>query len=168
LSISKGTFDINNLDGNFTNLKDDIVAIDIKISDLDQLILDLKNTITRTYAAIRTAKSNDKGPLYRVINSTMELMSGFYQNHQRFLELKYRYRKEQDDLTFKTAHFIQIELRKIESQADASHFDIIEVLKKIASMDKSSTGSNNITPDLPPDIQKGLTELEDDSLYSLK
>jgi len=168
LSITKGTLDINSLDDNFSNLNDDIVSIDIKLSEVDQLLLDLKNTVSRTQAAIRTAKANDKGPLYRVINTTMELMSSFYQTHQRFAELKYRYRKEQDDLTFKTAHFIQIELRKIESQADASHFDVIDVLKKIASMDKSSVDPNNSTSDLPPDIQKGLNDIDDDSLYSLK
>jgi len=156
-------FDISKLDSNFANLGSDISAIDIKLSEIEQLILDLKNTVNRTQVAIRTAKAGDKTALYRVVNSTMEILSSYYQNYQRFLEIKYRYRKEQDDLTFKTAHFIQIELKKIESGADASHYDVIEVLKKLASMDSS----NEKNKQLPTEIQTELDVLENDDDYSL-
>jgi len=167
LSITKGTFEINNLDDNFSNLNKDIVAVDVKLSELDQIILDLNNTCNRTQLMIQSSKGSDRASLYKIVNSTMELMSTYYQTHQRFLELKYRYRKEQDDLTYKTAHFIQIELKKIDSAASASHFDVLDLLKKISSMDNSS-GAKSGQPSLPPEIQDQLDSVDNDDLYSLK
>jgi len=164
LSIANGTFEIKQLDSNLGNLDDDIVAIDIKLSELDQIILDLKNTINRTQSNIRSSNNSDRVGLYKIINTTMELLSTYYQTHQRFFEIKYRYRKEQDDLTYKAAHFIQIELKKIESAADASHFDVLDMLKKIATMDNSKDPQTT----LPPEIQKELDDIDDDDDYSLK
>lgn len=167
MSITKGTFEISNLDGNFNNLSKDINEVDIKLSELDQIILDLKNTCNRTQLMIQSSKGSDRTSLYKIVNTTMELLSTYYQTHQRFLELKYRYRKEQDDLTYKTAHFIQIELKKIDSAASASHFDVLDLLKRISSMDNPSK-TNDGQPSLPPEIQDELNSIDDDEMYSLK
>jgi len=167
LSISKGTFEIKNLDPRFKNLDTDITTIDIKLSELDQIILDLKNTCNRTEALIQSSKGSDRTALYRIVNSTMELLSTYYQTHQRFLEIKYRYRKEQDDLTYKAAHFIQIELKKIDSSASSSHFDVLDLLKKISNMENASA-TNNGQPQLPSGIQSELDAIDDDDMYSLK
>jgi len=164
MSLTKTNFSIDELEDNFSDLKNDISAIDIKLSDLDQMILDLKNTINRTQTALRAATTpSDRGGLYKIINATSETLATYYQIYQRFLEVKYRYRKEQDDLTFKTASFIQIDLKKIESSADASYYDVMDMFKKIATMEKSE----NRPSQLPENIQSALTELDDDDNYNM-
>jgi len=150
---------------NLDKLDSDISKVDAKLSDIDQLILDLKNNVNRAQAMLNNAAPSDKVNLYKVINATMEMLNNYYQTYTRFMEIKFRYRSEHDGLSYKQAHLIQVELKKLDSKSDASHYDMVEILKSFAKVGSSNTG---VVPGLPPDIQANLDALDDDSNYSTK
>jgi len=151
---------------NLDKLDVDISKVDAKLSDIDQLILDLKNNVNRAQAMLNNAAPSDKVSLYKVINSTMEMLNNYYQTYTRFMEIKFRYRSEHDNISYKQAHLIQIELVKMNNKTDASYYDMVEVLKSFAKISPSDSGQNSTVPGLPDDIQANLDALDDDSNYS--
>ena len=50
--------------------------------------------------------------MYVILNKTLELLPLYHSNQQRFLDLKFKYRKEQDDMKYKIVRMINIELEQ--------------------------------------------------------
>ena len=129
---------------NLGNLRDDIENLEFKLESIQGHILTLETSSARLEHLIQNAPSGDKGKLYTVLNKTMELLSLYQGSQHKYLELKYKYRTEQDKLRSEIVRMSKLELPKLGKKEDASVQDIVEALKNFSSSDQS----NEITTEI--------------------
>jgi hypothetical protein len=122
------------------NLDKDITYLDLQISGIQKHIILLESTVSSVEQALNN-KSNpnvDRTKYFAVLNKTLELLALYHGNVQRFLDLKFKYRKEQGELKFKIVRMINIELESTKKNNN-QYSDVLEVLKNFNFDDKSST-----------------------------
>jgi len=154
------------LSNNLTELSSDIVKVDNKLSDIDQLILDLKNNVNRAQQLLHTAAQADKVNIYKIINASMEMLATYYQTYNKFMELKFRYRSEYDNMSFKTAHFIRVELTKLDKKSDANYYEMIEFLKNLSNATSASPTLDKQSSGMTVDMQAEIQSLDTDDIYT--
>lgn len=115
------------------NLNTDISYLDIQISAVQKHIITLESTITYIEQSLNNPsnKNNpnfDRTKLYNILNKTLEILSYYHSNQQKFLDLKYKYRKEQDDLKYKIVRMINIELEQFNKHSQ-SNMEVLETLR---------------------------------------
>lgn len=125
------------------NLNQDISYLDMQISSIQKHIITLESTIIAVEQALNNPanKNNaafDRNKLYGVLNKTLEILSLYHSNQQRFLDLKFKYRKEQDDLKYKIVRMINIELEQFNKHSQ-SNMEVLETLKNFNFSDKNNT-----------------------------
>lgn len=143
------------------NLHKDINSLDFQISSIQKHVIVLESTLTAIEQALnnpanKTNPNFDRGRYYGILNKTLEILALYHSNLQRFLDLKFKYRKEQDEFKFKIVRLINIELAQF-SKSNTSNNEILEMLKKFNFSDQSSTNK------LASEIEK----LSENPLYDL-
>lgn len=123
---------------NFENLDFDISHIDIKLDSINKNIILLQNNIDRiTNLLINTKNPQDRIKIYEIQSNALKTLALFDDNYHRLLDLKYKYRTEQDDLSIKSKRLVFIELVKINKEIeDESH---IELMKKLSALSAQKT-----------------------------
>jgi hypothetical protein len=116
-----------------SNLNTDITYLDMQISSVQKHILALESTIAVIEQALNNPQNKnnpnfDKTKMYGVLNKTLEILSLYHSNQQRFLDLKHKYRKEQDDLKYKIVRMINIELEQF-NRHNQSNMEVLETLR---------------------------------------
>ncbi len=125
------------------NLGTDISYLDMQISSLQKHVVTLESTISSIEQALNNKNNQnnpnfDRNKLYGILNKTLEILSLFHSNQQRFLDLKFKYRKEQDDLKYKIVRMINIELEQFNKHSQ-SNMEVLETLKNFNFNDKNNT-----------------------------
>jgi hypothetical protein len=123
------------------NLAKDISTLDIQISNIQKHIVVLESTINSIEQALNNPanKGNtqfDRPKFIGALNKTLEILALYHGNYQRFYDLKYKYRKEQDDLKFRVVRLVNVEL---EATKGTSNSDLIDVLRRIDFNDPKSS-----------------------------
>lgn len=124
------------------NLSSDINYLDLQVSAVQKHILTLESTINFIEQSLNnpTNKNNpnfDRNKLYGILNKTLEILSLFQSNQQRFLDLKYKYRKEQDDLKYRIVRMINIELEQF-NRHNQSNMEVLETLRNFNFTDPNN------------------------------
>lgn len=122
------------------NLDKDIIYLDLQITGIQKHIILLESTISSIEQALNN-KANpniDRSKYFNILNKTIELLALYHGNVQRFLDLKFKYRKEQGDLKFKVVRMINIELRSVEKNT-SQYSDVLDVLKNFNFDDKNNS-----------------------------
>ncbi len=132
-------------DPNLNNLRTDINAIDLMLSSIQRHITVLESQLSAIQHILKNPNtpSGDKAKLYAGLNNAQELLSRYYDNYNRYLETKYKYRKEQNELGYK--------LIKLE----------------IDSNDPTLKNNNELSEMLKVLSNNKLTNLDDDPLYTI-
>lgn len=119
------------------NLLKDLEYIDSKINTINKNIILLQSNIDRLTDLITNATDTKaKGQYFNIQSDILKTLSMYNDNMQRLLDLKFKYRTEQDDLTFKTNRFIHVELERVKSdiaKSSSAHNDVIAALTKLLS-----------------------------------
>lgn len=148
----------------FINLDTDIDHIDGRMKHIQQfctnLELQVKNLQTLVNSDNNSAK---KGQYYQIINSCMELNATYEQLYIRCMELKQRYRKEQDDLHSRISRFVEFDM--VKANLDVADQNLTPSSLALMMQDLTSAILNNDKKAV--DIKASLQELEDDPDYKL-
>lgn len=148
----------------FDNLEKDIAHIDGRMKHIQNfctnLDLQIKNLQTLVKADNNPGK---KGQYYQIMNSCMELNATYEQLYIRCMELKQRYRKEQDDLHSKISRFVELEMPK----ANIENHDQALTPASLAMMMQELTRSITTNDKKAEVIKTSLQELEEDPDYKL-
>jgi hypothetical protein len=120
---------------NFNNLDDDITHIELKLQGIDThvKVLEIKiNNLDNLINQVQqTPNSNiDISKLYMSYTKSYELLSFMQKSYQVYLDLKFKYRVEQDDLRFKLHRMDEIEKKKINELDEINSADIVSALSK--------------------------------------
>jgi hypothetical protein len=143
------------------NLQQDIIQLDLQISSIQKHIITLESTIIAVEQALNNPanKGNpsfDRNKLYAILNKTLEILSMYHSNQQRFLDLKFKYRKEQDDLKYKIVRMISIELEQFNKHSQ-SNMEVLETLKNFNFSDKNNTSK----------LIEEMDKINNDPIYEL-
>jgi predicted nucleic acid-binding Zn-ribbon protein len=142
----------------YGNLEKDITYLDLQISGVQKHIILLESTISSIEQLLNN-KSNpniDRSKFYNVLNKTIELLAAYHSNVQRFLDLKFKYRKEQDDLKFRIVRMINIELESTKKNNN-QYSDMLETLKNFNFDDKNAMGS----------LKSEIDSINNDPIYEM-
>ncbi|MBC8427432.1 MAG: hypothetical protein H8D97_00925 [Proteobacteria bacterium] len=150
----------NQFKDNFGNLTYDINYIDNKIQNIQGHISILENKLNMVQQSIQNAHKQQNNPnsidiskLYNAFNKMYELLSLFQKTEQTYLDLKFKYRNEQNDLKYKLVRMDEIDKKRITEMEGISNTDIISALGNL--LDNQTSKENTIK------------ELEDDPKYKI-
>lgn len=137
------------------NLVKDLEYIDLKINGIGRNITYLQTSIDRMGVIISDAEDNKlRSHYYSIQTEILKTLAMYDSNMQSLLDLKFKYRREQDDLSVKSQRFLHIELEKVKSdiaKTNSSHMEVIDALTKLLSgkvnSNSNNTSSENTTPD---------------------
>ncbi len=123
---------------NLENIKNDISNIDIKCDRLENHILSLEMNINRIESLIQNSQGADKGKLYAVLNNTMSILNEYQRTQISFLDLKYKYRKESNDVRTQIVRMEKLELPKLsKSDTEYNITDLVKSLNNIGNTNSS-------------------------------
>lgn len=141
-----------------TNLNKDINYLDLQISGIQKHIILLESTISSIEQALNN-KSNpniDRSKYFGILNKTIELLALYHGSVSKFLDLKFKYRKEQDDLKFKVVRMINIELESAKKN-NSQYSDVLDILKNFNFEDKTTTNK----------LLKEIEDINNNPIYEL-
>lgn len=148
----------------FENLEKDIVHIDTRMQHIQQFCTNLDAQVQNLQQLVKSDNNpGKKGQYYQIMNSCMELNATYEMLYIRCMELKQRYRKEQDDLHSKISKFTEIEIPK--AKVDVSEQALTPA--SLALMMQELTSAINKNDDKAEKVHASLQELEENPDYKL-
>ena len=128
---------------NFESLQTDIThivlrqqAIQLHLTSLDSTVARIETFLQQTspsnvkaVASGQTTSPTAKTHLYNALNRSLELIAKFNDSYNKLLELKLRYRQEQDNLQYKIVRMINLELKKTDELGEVTQDHIMKVVK---------------------------------------
>jgi len=100
----------------FTNLERDITHIDNRMSHIQQFIINLTSQIDNIKQLIKSdPNAGKKGQYYQLMNTCMEINARYEDLYIKCMDLKQRYRKEQDDLKLKLSKLTEIDIHRVDT-----------------------------------------------------
>lgn len=139
---------------NAQQLADDIVDLDKTISNVKKHIFTIESSMSSIESSIQNNKSltpADKSKLFQVLNKLAETLNLYYSSLQRFMDLKYKYRTEENGLKFKISRLIHVELKDLNKKNTMTNTELLELMKKY----QHDTGN----------INQDISIINDDPLY---
>ncbi len=148
----------------FDNLEKDIVHIDARMQHIQQFCTNLDAQVQNLQQLVKSDNNpGKKGQYYQIMNSCMELNATYEMLYIRCMELKQRYRKEQDDLHSKISRFTEVEIPK--SKVDVSEQALTPASLAIMMQELTSAITNSDKK--AEKIHTSLQELEDNPDYKI-
>jgi len=151
---------------NFKSLDDDIQHIDMRLAHINKFIVNLETQVNNLRALIANdTNSAKRGSYYTLMNTCVELNARYEDLYLRCLDIKFKYRKEQDDLGHKVKRMTNIELPKAKisdggGSGEMSSVRLSQLLKELAAkLDSTDTSTNKVF--------ETLSELDTDLDYKL-
>lgn len=137
-------------DENNSNIGHDINDIDVRISDIQGHILTLENAINNIDNQIKQNQGMNfhsqnqqlLSKLYGAMNKSIELLSLYQRNISDLLNLKFKYRKEQDDLKL-NINRLHIDAKYRKKINDEDDFSSTKLLKMLGSLNQSINNNGN-------------------------
>lgn len=143
------------------NLVTDISGVDRRageiqknISTLDIQVENLKNLIKGE------TDSGKKGKLYGLLNECLELLAKYHDIYLKCLDIKHKYRKEEDDLLLKRSRFFEIDMRKVGRELEDLNLSNLVSMMQALQNRLNDTGGDQM-------IHEISGELEENDSYKL-
>lgn len=149
------------LDGLEKDIKNDISHVDNRMSDLQMYIILLDSQVKKLEILIKNSEVEKKGNLYQILNETLMMIARFQQIYQTYLQTKFNYRKEHDNLIYRKIKLIEVDM-KTTTGGDLTPTMLLSLLQELTrNIDSTIDGeSASLLP-------QSLKELETDDLYKM-
>lgn len=100
----------------FTNLEEDIQNVDSRMAHLNKFIVNMETQVNNLRALIANdTNSSKRGSYYTLMNTCVELNARYEELYLKCMDLKYKYRKEQDDLSHKVKKLTHLDIPKMKN-----------------------------------------------------
>lgn len=119
------------------NLKNDIEAIDIRLIDITKNINLLQSNIDRmTNILINTnhQQNQNMGKYYSIQSELLKTLSSYNDNYEKLLNLKFKYRSEQNNLSLRIIRLYEIEMKRVYNNLDSEEVNYKSVMNAISNM----------------------------------
>ena len=148
----------------FDNLEKDITHIDNRMGHIQQFCTNLDAQVQNLQALIQNDQNpGKKAQYYQVMNNCMELNASYETLYIRCMELKQKYRKEQDDLHTRISKFTEIEIPK----AKVDHGEQALTPANLALMMQELTRSIHKNDSKADTLKASIQELEENNDYKM-
>lgn len=149
----------------FENLERDVNHVDARMKHINDFVINLETQVNNLRALIANDDNSSKrGHYYTLMNTCVELNARYEELYLKCLDIKFKYRKEQDDLQYKVKKMVHIELPRLKKEDDGdgelSSIRLSKMLNTIMNKLDKTDGEAN-------DMIKSLTELDDNDDYKL-
>jgi hypothetical protein len=142
--------------GNFDNLNYDIDHIDQKLQNIQGHITVLESKLQMIDGYISKNKNNatvDLGKSFGAFNKAYELLSFMQKSYQVYMDLKYKYRTEQNGLKYKLIRMDEIDKKRMDEVEGLNKADVVSAMAKFMTA--------------PQKKDNVLKELENDPKYAI-
>lgn len=136
---------------NFQSLKEDIEHIDIRMQHINKFIVNLETQVNNIRALIANDENPAKrGSYYTLMNTCIELNARYEELYLKCMDIKYKYRKEQDDLNHKVKKLSHLDIPKMrgggdDPNAELSASKLAKILFTLSEkLDKTDTETNKV------------------------
>jgi len=151
--------------GRFKNLDIDIEHLDNRAAHIQKFIFNMETQVDNIKTLIKNEKNpGKKGNYYGLMNSAIEINARYEDLYLKCLDIKYKYRKEQNDLNTKIARMAEIDLPKAGLDSPDDILTPGKLAKMISDLTKAISKNDNAADDLT----SSLSELEENPEYSLE
>lgn len=141
---------------NFENLNYDIEHIDQKLQSIQGHVSVLESKIQMIDGYISLNKNNtniDLGKSFTAYNKTYELLSFMQKSYQVYMDLKFKYRTEQNGLKYRLHRMDEIDKKRLDEIEGLNSSDVVSAISKFMNS--------------PVRKAEALREIEDDSKYKI-
>ena len=166
-------------------LSGDIQATDIKMSDIQLYLTDLRTQLQQ----LKSLVANEKDPgkranLFKIINNTLEIIATFEGLYLKALEVKFKYRQEFTNAIHRKVKLLEIDLKQSESVSELNKTQLLTIIGKLQSTFEKINNINNSIADENGElienneefelteaeeaIRKNLSNMDNNSKYSLR
>src|SRR6056297_2060870 len=110
----------NEFSNRFKNLEEDIQNVDSRMAHLNKFIVNMETQVNNLRALIANdTNSSKRGSYYTLMNTCVELNARYEELYLKCMDLKYKYRKEQDDLSHKVKKLTHLDIPKMKKEAES-------------------------------------------------
>lgn len=163
----------------------DIQVTDVKMSDLQLYLTDLRTQLQQ----LKSLVANEKDPgkranLFKIINNTLEIIGMFEGLYLKALEVKFKYRQEFTNTIHRKVKLLEIDLKTSESVSELNKTQLLTVIGKLQTTFEKLSLKNEITmnddgemiensenvelTEAEEAMRKTLDNMDKDSKYSLR
>jgi len=151
---------------NFQKLKDDIEHIDIRMQHINKFVVNLETQVNNIRALIANDDNpNKRGSYYTLMNTCMELNARYEDLYLKCIDLKFKYRKEQDDLNYKVKKMSYLEIPRLTKDTKDEAGELSAA--KLSSLLQILAESLNKTDKKSDEVFDTINSLENDPDYKL-
>jgi len=155
----------NEFSNRFKNLEEDIQNVDARMAHLNKFIVNMETQVNNLRALIANdTNSNKRGSYYTLMNTCVELNARYEDLYLKCMDIKYKYRKEQDDLSHKVKKLTHLDIPKMKKEAESGGGELTagrlatllqELSDKISKTEDDATGIKQTLDDLhnDPDLR---------------
>jgi len=135
---------INKINIRYKNLEEDIQNLDIKLGEIDKTICELDTQIANVKNIISGETDNQKrGRLFGVLNECLELKGKYHDIYIKGLDTKFKYRREENDITYKELRLTEIDIPKVKSGEKDKGFNLGELIESFKGLQMSLNNVEN-------------------------
>lgn len=154
----KSSEDIENeFIGQINELKSSIDRVGIRQDEIKGYILEVKqsiDSINQQILALPPAAFEAKAKFYLAIQKNTELISRFYDTISNFESVRHRYQQDVGRVTKDKIYFINIEMRKIESNTEETGASISTLVKELKSLINDINAQPTVVKEVMNSIEK--------------
>jgi len=152
----------------YQNLKDDIESVDARMLHINKFIVNLETQVNNIRALIANDENpNKRGSYYTLMNTCIELNARYEELYLKCLDIKFKYRKEQGDLSYKVKKMSHIDIPRMKQGVKKDDGGGELSAGKLSSLLHKLNEKLNKTDSDTSDVLKSLTELETDEEYKI-
>lgn len=162
IEIPKGTRVRDEFKVRFNNLEADIKHVNTRLDHVQQFVLLFENQIDHLKNLIKNDKGGKRAHYYTLMNSAMDLNSRYEELYIKLMDLKHKYRKEEDDLNIKVAKMVEVDISRLSDEDD----DALTPAK-LSNILQMLTRQIDQQDDKAKEITQSFHDLEQDPDYKL-
>ncbi len=149
----------------FENLCKDIDHIDFRMKHINNFITNLETQVNNLRALIANDENpSKKASYYTLMNTCVELNARYEDLYLKCIDIKFKYRKEQDDLDWRIKRMIHLELPKLKTD-DAGNEELSST--KLSKLLNIILDKLNSTDNKTGAVFDSIAELEQDKEYKI-
>jgi len=155
-------------DPNFQSLKEDITHIDSRMAHINKFIVNMETQVNNLRALIANdTNSSKRGSYYTLMNTCVELNARYEDLYLKCMDIKFKYRKEQDDLVHKVKKIASIDIPRLRQAGDGEEGLGELSASKLASILTKLTDKINGTDKEANALTQTLEDLKNDPDYKI-
>jgi hypothetical protein len=128
------TFDIDNIDLRLIYITKNMNLIQSNIDRMTNIILNFKQS---------NNSNTNIGSFYSIQSDLLKTLTGYNDSYEKLLNLKFKYRAEQNNLSLRIIRFYQLEMKKLENDLQDDDVNYKSVLNAISKLGATQSDVNS-------------------------